>query len=141
MEYIIFTLVALLYLCIVDACIKLQDPPILILPFSQIEDIAATLLKLKSEGYIIIALEITSNSIKLEDVSITPEQKIVLLLGDERMGISKSALLMADISTHIEMFGQNSSMNVAVALGIACFEFTKKLSEVPKLIKNHNLET
>jgi len=75
-----------------------------------------------------IALEITSESQKIEDLKINSDKKIALIIGSEISGISDELLTICDKTVHIEMFGSNSSMNVVQAAGIALYEITKKLS-------------
>lgn len=79
-------------------------------------------------GFEKIALEITSESQKIEDLEITSDKKIALIIGSEISGISDELLEICDKTVHIEMFGSNSSMNVVQATGIALYEITKKLS-------------
>ena len=50
-----------------------------------------------------------------------------MVVGAERYGISENILNILDDCYHIEMYGQNSSMNVAQATSIALYELTKKL--------------
>lgn len=92
------------------------------------EAIDDCLTQLKSEGYTLVALEITSDSIPLQQLQIPNDAKIALILGAERHGISEKALQMADVVTHIPMYGNNSSMNVAQALTIALYEITNHFS-------------
>lgn len=82
---------------------------------------------LKEEGYTIVALEITNNSIPVKALSIEKSAKIALLLGGENHGIAAEHLAMADHLVHIDMFGVNSSMNVSMAAGICLFELTHLL--------------
>lgn len=84
-------------------------------------------LALKKAAYKIISLEITSTSISLEDFSINSGEKICLILGAENHGVSQELLDASDVSLHIPMLGNNSSMNVANACAIACYALTKKL--------------
>lgn len=83
--------------------------------------------KLKKKNYSLLALEITDLSIAVEDYPVINGQKIALVLGNEKSGISGEVLKMAEQGVHINMFGKNSSMNVAQAAGIALYEITKKL--------------
>ena len=53
---------------------------------------------------------------------------MVLIVGNENFGIDKDLLEWSDQKVHINMFGINSSMNVAQATGIALFEITKSVS-------------
>lgn len=90
------------------------------------EDIMAFLIK---NEYEIIALEITSNSIPIENVEISKNKKIALLIGNEIEGVSDYFLKKSNQVTHIEMFGKNSSMNVVQATGIALYELTRKTKQ------------
>lgn len=83
--------------------------------------------KLKKENYKIIALEITNSSVSLKDVEEKQHQKIALVVGNERLGISETILEACDKNVKIEMFGKNSSMNVVQATSIALYTLINKL--------------
>ncbi|GAA0200311.1 RNA methyltransferase [Kangiella japonica] len=83
--------------------------------------------RLKKENYTIIALEITSDSIPLQELNLENDQNVCLILGSENTGVSKELLDLADITTHIPMLGHNSSMNVATACGIAVYGLSNNL--------------
>ncbi|AOE50477.1 TrmH family RNA methyltransferase [Kangiella sediminilitoris] len=80
--------------------------------------------ELKEDNYTIVALEITSDSIPIQELKLEKDTKICLILGSENSGVSEDLLSLADITTHIPMLGRNSSMNVATACGIAVYSFT-----------------
>lgn len=82
---------------------------------------------LKKDGYTIISLEITSNSQPIHSFQFSKEKPIVLVIGDENFGVSEDVLSISDEIIHVEMFGQNSSMNVVQAANIALYEITKQL--------------
>ncbi len=96
------------------------------------ENTSEEILKLKDQNYKIYALEITSDSIQLENINLEKDFKIGLIIGNERHGIEESVLRMVDQIVHINMFGNNSSMNVAQATGIALYEITKSLLRFEK---------
>ncbi|WNH10100.1 TrmH family RNA methyltransferase [Thalassobellus suaedae] len=81
---------------------------------------------LKTKGYQIISLEITSESKPIHTVLFSTEKPIALVIGDENFGVSESILNISDAIIHIDMFGQNSSMNVVQATNIALYEITKQ---------------
>ncbi|WNH12071.1 TrmH family RNA methyltransferase [Thalassobellus suaedae] len=81
---------------------------------------------LKTKGYQIISLEITSESKPIHTVQFSTEKPIALVIGDENFGVSESILNISDTIIHIDMFGQNSSMNVVQATNIALYEITKQ---------------
>lgn len=83
---------------------------------------------LKNDHHFIIGLEITDNSIPLNEFRLTSKVKIVLVLGDENFGISETVLINCDAVVHINMFGNNSSMNVVQATSIALYELTNQLN-------------
>lgn len=93
---------------------------------------AETLLAgLQASGVFIIALEITSASLAIDSVefmqAIEDKKPLCLVLGSENTGVSNKLLTLSDITVHIPMYGNNSSMNVISAASIACFEITRNL--------------
>ncbi|MCK0179163.1 TrmH family RNA methyltransferase [Flavobacteriaceae bacterium S0862] len=83
--------------------------------------------KLTSKNYHIISLEITSHSKPIHEFKNPKNQPIALVIGDENFGVSDDILKLSDVVIHIDMFGQNSSMNVVQAANIALYEITKQL--------------
>ncbi|MFV0539814.1 MAG: TrmH family RNA methyltransferase [Aestuariibaculum sp.] len=82
---------------------------------------------LKNEQAQIISLEITQSSIPIHHFKFSIEKPIVLVVGNENFGVSETILKLSDHTVHINMFGQNSSMNVVQATNIALYEITKQL--------------
>jgi tRNA G18 (ribose-2'-O)-methylase SpoU len=95
--------------------------------FEQIENTLEKIKDLKSKNYV-IGLEITENSVQISDLDFPENSKIAFVIGDEKQGVSSSILEICDHVVHIEMYGQNSSMNVVQAASIGLYEFTKKLT-------------
>lgn len=83
--------------------------------------------RLKAENYCIVSLEITSDSNAIHDFQFPKNQPIALIIGDENFGVSEENLKQSFATVHINMFGQNSSMNVVQATNIALYEITKQL--------------
>ena len=96
-----------------------------VVPFEEKESILETIKQLKVENYQIIALEITNNSLPIDSYIFPENKKIALIIGDENFGVSEAVLNLSDTIIHINMFGQNSSMNVVQATSIAFYEITK----------------
>lgn len=96
------------------------------------ESIMDFLQKKKKEGFELLALEITSNSKPIEEFDCNSVEKFILIAGNERYGIDKAVLELCDRTFHIEMFGKNSSMNVAQSVGIALYEITKAINKLLK---------
>ncbi|WP_369995126.1 TrmH family RNA methyltransferase [Winogradskyella sp.] len=82
---------------------------------------------LKTTNHYLIALEITENSTDLSQFTLETDQPLVLVLGDENFGVSESVLKECNSIVHINMYGNNSSMNVVQATSIALYEIVKQL--------------
>ncbi len=95
--------------------------------FATTDNCISLLTQLKNNGYIILALEITDTSIPIESFSMETDKKIALLIGNEQQGISEDLLQMVDQTLHINMYGENSSMNVVQATTIALYAIINKL--------------
>jgi len=98
-----------------------------VVSFEVNESISEVVSALKKQDYKIISLEITNNSLPIQTFSFSNEKPIALIVGDENFGVSKEVLTLSDAIIHIDMFGQNSSMNVVQATNIALYEITKQL--------------
>jgi tRNA G18 (ribose-2'-O)-methylase SpoU len=77
-----------------------------------------TIRQLKKDGYYLVSLEITSSSQPLKKIGRRP---LALVLGHELSGIENRILQESDEVIHIPMKGVGTSMNVAVAYGIAAY--------------------
>lgn len=88
---------------------------------------------LKKDGVLIISLEITSSSVSVNsaefELAIKQNRPVCLVLGAESSGINEALLSLSELTVHIPMYGNNSSMNVISAASIACFEITKNMKE------------
>jgi len=97
-----------------------------VVPFEVTEDIHPIISKLQQENYTIISLEITENSQPIHSIDFSKFEKIALVIGDENFGINPETIYESDVVIHIDMFGQNSSMNVVQATNIVLYEITKQ---------------
>lgn len=88
---------------------------------------AATALEavesLREGGRFVVALERTGASVPLAGAEI--RFPCALLLGNEVAGLSAEALDAADLACHVPMHGVKSSLNVAVAAGVAFYELRR----------------
>lgn len=82
-------------------------------------------IEILGASYQLVALEITSNSIPLSEYA--PDGPVALVIGNEASGVSEELLERCDQSVHIPMYGVNTSMNVAMASGIAVYGLLGKL--------------
>ena len=89
------------------------------------DDLETIINQLKTEGNIIIGIEITDKSVNIRDFNFKNHDKLVFILGSERNGIENINLVDATVA--IPMYGRNSSMNVIHSLSIALYEVTNQL--------------
>lgn len=73
--------------------------------------------------YQILALDFTTLSKPIQKIEL--KDKLCILLGHENTGIPNKLLTEINTHAHINLFGKNSSINVAQALGICLYEITK----------------
>ncbi|TCN58945.1 TrmH family RNA methyltransferase [Flavobacterium circumlabens] len=93
-------------------------------PHTIIEETTELTAYLIENNFEIIALEIASNSKPLKDLILPENKKLALLIGSEVDGVSDELLKISHQIVHINMFGNNSSMNVVQAASIALYEIT-----------------
>ncbi|AUS06573.1 TrmH family RNA methyltransferase [Pseudotamlana carrageenivorans] len=98
-----------------------------VVPYEILEDTAAVVEGLKNDNYQIISIEITQKSQPIHHYKFSAEKPIAFVIGDENFGVSEAVLNASNDVIHIDMFGQNSSMNVVQATNIALYEATKQL--------------
>lgn len=82
--------------------------------------------ELRAQGYIIIAVEQTEHSVKLNRFSPVSGAKYALIFGNEVEGVSQAAVDVADFSLEIPQFGTKHSLNVSVSVGIVLWALTEK---------------
>lgn len=92
------------------------------------QDIKETLKGLKQEGYEVIGIEQTTNSISLEKFSIDKSKKYALVFGNEVEGLSEEGLSEYDNFIEVPQLGTKHSLNVSVCGGVLIWEFFKELN-------------
>jgi 23S rRNA (guanosine2251-2'-O)-methyltransferase len=80
--------------------------------------------KLKKQGFSVIALEQTKNSLDIK--RFRPKFPLALVVGNEVDGVAKSVIKRTNGAIQIPMAGVKESLNVAVAFGIAGYDIVNK---------------
>ncbi|MEM0994551.1 MAG: TrmH family RNA methyltransferase [Bacteroidota bacterium] len=70
--------------------------------------------------YHFLAVEITDQSVAYHQYQ-PPNKKLLLILGNEKYGVSKELLELSQAAVHIPMYGINTSMNVAMSAAIVSY--------------------
>jgi tRNA G18 (ribose-2'-O)-methylase SpoU len=89
------------------------------IPWEYAQDAITVIKKYKKNGFQIIALEQSDNSVDYKTVILT--QPTLIILGNEPKGIDESLLKHVDTIAEIPMNGSKESLNVSVAAGIFLF--------------------
>ena len=82
---------------------------------------------LKENGYKVIAIEQTENSVSLEKFDIKKDEKYAVILGHEVKGVQQEVVDAADFTIELQQFGTKHSLNVSVTAGIVIWEFAKRM--------------
>lgn len=85
-------------------------------PWEHVKSAASLVKKVKEEGFEIIALEQAKDSIDYKKVK--AGTRVLIILGNEVGGVSRSLLKLADTIAEIPLRGKKESLNVSVAAGI-----------------------
>ncbi len=88
-------------------------------PWEHHDDIIKAIMGLKSQGYRIVALEQTPESLELPKFQ-APD-KIALVVGREVEGLEPTVLEACDEAVQIPMFGRKESFNVVQAAAMALY--------------------
>lgn len=77
---------------------------------------------LKSEGYMVLAVEQVEGSLKLGAFSFEPSKRYALVMGNEVKGVQQAVVDACNQALEIPQYGTKHSMNVSVTAGIVMWE-------------------
>ncbi len=76
---------------------------------------------LRSEGYTIVCVEQTENSLSLEKF-VAGKTKYAFVFGNEVAGVDQEVVNASDLSLEIPQYGTKHSLNVSVSVGIVLWQ-------------------
>lgn len=82
--------------------------------------------KLKSDGFIVVAVEQAEGSVSLNNFTVEEGKKYALVFGNEVNGVDQDVLNICDKCIEIPQFGSKHSFNIAVSAGIVLWELHRK---------------
>jgi len=85
------------------------------------------LIKLKQDGFKIVGIEQTSNSQNIHHFNF--DRRTVLVVGNERLGISDDILALLDDVIEIPIWGMPHSYNASSAANMALYEYCRQFPE------------
>lgn len=84
--------------------------------------------RLRNEGYKIIVVEQTTESVPLNKLDPVNGEKYCLVFGNEVDGVSEDVIALANKAIEIPQSGTKHSINVSVCVGIVMWEFFRKMN-------------
>ena len=81
---------------------------------------------LEARGFTVYALEQVENSLPLQQVPFAEGQKLALVFGNEVTGVEQDTIHRCAGTIEIPQLGMKHSLNIAVAAGVALWEFVRK---------------
>ena len=90
----------------------------------------SSLQSLLDKGYGVYSVELCRESVDYNDVAYP--SPCVLVLGNERKGVSEAALKLSHQQIHIPMFGMGNSLNVSTAGAIVLAECANQIRKLPQ---------
>jgi len=89
------------------------------------DNTTTSLQTLLGMGYAVFSVELCHQSVDYKEVAFT--SPCVLVLGNERRGVSEAALKLSHQHIHIPMFGMGNSLNVSTAGAIVLAECASQI--------------
>ncbi len=90
-------------------------------------DPAEAVRRFKKSGYRIVAIEQTTASVALDTFPLSANDRLCLVFGNEINGVSEEVLALADAAIDIPQAGTKHSLNIAVCVGIVCWELFRRM--------------
>lgn len=85
------------------------------------------LQKLKGQGYTLVGLEQTTNSVNLWEFAFP--RRTALVVGNERQGLTEDVLALVERVVEIPVYGLPFAHNVATATAIAMYEYCRQFPQ------------
>jgi tRNA G18 (ribose-2'-O)-methylase SpoU len=88
-----------------------------VVPFEHVSDVVDLVHRLQADGYTVIAVEQTVNSVKLDGMAEKPA-RYALVFGNEVAGVQQEVVDACDFALEIPQKGTKHSLNVSVSIGV-----------------------
>lgn len=96
-------------------------------PWSYAKDTLDAVAALKADGYTVISVEQTVNSVSMESFvpsALAEGGRYALVFGNEVDGVRQDVVDASDMCLEIPQFGTKHSLNVSVTVGVVLWHFT-----------------
>lgn len=94
-------------------------------PWEHCDDTLEAVRRLRADGYTVLSVEQTENSVKLQEFQPAAGGRYALVFGNEVDGVQQEVVDESDAALEIPQFGTKHSLNVSVSVGIVLWQVTK----------------
>jgi len=102
-------------------------------PWEHFDRTADAVEALRAEGYTLVSVEQTVNSVSLESFRPEPGKRYAIVFGNEVEGVGQDVVDASDLSLEIPQWGTKHSLNVSVTVGIVLWHLRSQLTIAPGL--------
>jgi 23S rRNA (guanosine2251-2'-O)-methyltransferase len=95
-------------------------------PWKYYENAGEAAKELKADGWRIVVVEQTNESVPLQKFPAESGHKLCLVFGNEINGVSEEVMEHADVALEIPQSGTKHSLNISVCVGIVVWEIYSK---------------
>jgi len=97
--------------------------------WTYVKETTETVKQLKEAGYTVLAVEQADERTWLQDFEWEADAKYALVFGNEVAGVSDAVMELVDGCLEVPQHGTKHSLNIAVCVGVVCWEVTKQWRE------------
>ncbi len=90
------------------------------------DDTSDAVRRLKQDGYVVVSVEQTENSVKLDEFVPDPDARYALVFGNEVAGVGQDVVDASAFSLEIPQYGTKHSLNVSVSVGIVLWHIVSR---------------
>ncbi len=99
------------------------------LTWSEYPTAVAAIEQARAEGFFVVGLELADAALPLHELTLPTDRGLCVAVGHEDHGLSGASLAACDAVAFIPQLGRVGSLNVAMATGIALYEFRRRAWE------------
>ena len=101
--------------------------------WEHVDDTMEAVRRLKEDGYRIVSVEQTAESVMLDRFVPAKGEKYALIFGNEVAGVDQKVVDASDFSLEIPQYGTKHSLNVSVSVGVILWHFRSGLQQLQQL--------
>lgn len=101
--------------------------------WEHVDDTMEAVRRLKEDGYRIVSVEQTAESVMLDRFAPAKGEKYALIFGNEVAGVDQKVVDASDFSLEIPQYGTKHSLNVSVSVGVILWHFRSGLQQLQQL--------